>query len=325
MKVLITRSIPSAGIDMLDAKGYEIVVNPHDRPLKKAELISMGQGASAVISMLTDKITRSVMKKIGPQLKIVANYAVGYDNIDVAASKKLGIHISNTPTVLTDSVAEHTIALMMAISKRLVEADRFMRRGKYKGWKPDLLLGTEFQKKTIGVIGLGRIGKSVVRMASRAFNMQVLYQDVKRDEAFEQEYGARYVPIEELLRSSDYVSVHVPLLESTRHLINAEKLSMMKTSAYLINTSRGPVVDEVALYEVLEQKKIRGAAIDVFEYEPKLAGTSALTKRARALDNLIVTPHTASATIEARDEMARLAAQNVIAALENQLLVTPVN
>lgn len=222
---------------------------------------------------------------------------------------------ANTPGVLNGAVAEHAIALMFAVAKRIPEADRFTRAGKYKGWEPELLLGTELSGKTLGILGLGRIGAGVAKRA-KAMEMKVLYYDVKRNEAFEKELGASFASVEDLLAGSDVVSIHVPLLPSTRRLIDAKKLRMMRKGAILINTSRGPVIDEKALVAALKARRIGGAGLDVYENEPRLA--PGLAK----LQNAVLTPHTASATVETRDQMSRLAAQAIIDALAGK---TPSN
>ncbi len=315
-KIFVTRLIPSRGLDLLKSKGYEVAVRNEDRIPKKSELIAAlhGQNYDAVLCLLTDKITSAVMKAAGPNCKIFANYAVGFDNIDLKAAKRRGVMVTNTPGVLTETVAEHTFALMLAIAHRIAEADKFMRSGKYKGWGPMLLLGTDLSGKTLGVLGLGRIGSIVVKHAVKGFGMKALYYDPKRNEEFEKEFGAEYrANVEDVLREADFVSIHVPLLPETRHLINAERLRMMKKTAYLVNTSRGPIVDEKALADVLEQGIIRGAAIDVFENEPKME------PKLKKLQNIIVTPHIASATEETRQKMSELAAQNIIEALEGRM------
>lgn len=243
-------------------------------------------------------------------VKIVANYAVGYDNVDVAAAKELGITISNTPDVLTETVAEHTFALMLAIAHRVAEADKFMRAGKYIGWEPELLLGTDLSHKTLGIVGLGRIGSRVAHHGAKGFDMRVLYYDVKRNGDFEKEVGAEFrAAPEDIFKEADFVSIHVPLLPTTHHLVNAERLRLMKPTAYLVNTSRGPIVDEKALAEALRDKIIRGAAIDVFENEP------AMEPMLKDLDNIIVTPHIASATEETRQKMGEVAAKNILEVL----------
>lgn len=319
MKVFITRPIPEAGIKILRDKGYEVAINEaaKDRAATAEELITGAKGADAVLAVLTDKITAEVMDAGLPTLKIIANFAVGFDNVDVAAAKQRNIMVTNTPEVLTETVAEHTFALMMAIARRIPEADRFSRAGKFTAWGPELLLGTDLSRKTLGIIGLGRIGSRVALHAVKGFEMKVLYTDPKPNPDFEREFGAVFVAnIDELLPQCDFVSLHVPLLESTHHLINEERLKKMKPSAYLINTSRGPVVDEKALAQALKNGVIKGAALDVFEFEPEI------TPELKELDNVILTPHIASATIETRSKMAELAATNIIEALEGR---TPPN
>lgn len=303
------------GIETLKAKGYEVIVNPEDKVLTKEELIAglRGRNYDAVFCLLTDKIDAEVFDAAGPQCKIFANMAVGFDNIDVEEAKKRGIMIANTPGILTDTVAEHAFALMLAIAHRVVEADKFVRAGKYEGWAPLLLLGNDLSGKTLGIVGLGRIGSRVAHHAVKGFNMKVLYYDVNRNEDFEKEFGAIYVSLDDLLKQSDFVSVHVPLLPATQHLINVEKLKLMKPTAYLINTSRGPIIDEAALAKALADKTIKGAALDVFEFEPKI------TPELLLLDNVILTPHIASATEETRSKMAEMAAINIVEALEGRV------
>ena len=316
MKILITRQIPDKGINLLKEKGYEVTVSPYDRVLSKEELIEYLKKDSydALLCLLTDKIDAEVLDAAGESgVKIIANYAVGFDNVDIKAVGERGIMVTNTPGVLTDTVAEHTFTLMLAIAHRIAEADRFTRAGKYKGWEPMLLLGADLSRKTIGIVGLGRIGLRVAHHAARGFDARVIYYDVKRNEEFEKEFAAEYKEkLEDLLKEADFVSLHVPLIDSTRHLINAERLRLMKPTAYLINTSRGPVVDEAALVEGLKTGIIRGAALDVYENEPALAPGLA------ELENVILTPHIASATEETRQNMSELAAKNIIEALEGR-------
>jgi glyoxylate reductase len=320
-KVYVTHPIPDRGIKLLQEKGYEVGINPDEHVLSKEDVVSavQGRGYDAILSLLNDKIDAAVFDAAGEQLKIVANYAVGYDNIDVAEAAKRGVLVSNTPGVLNESVSELTFALMLAIGRRVVEADKFMRAGKYTGWTPMLLLGDDIANKTLGVVGLGRIGSLVVKHATKGFDMNVIYHDVKRNGDFEKEYGAVYKEnLEDLLKEADFVTLHVPLLPATKHLMNAERLAMMKPSAYLINTSRGPVIDEKALADALASKTIKGAAIDVFENEPKMEPAL------QNLDNIIVTPHIASGTVETRQKMSAIAAQNIIAAMEGTVLPNPV-
>lgn len=319
-KVFITRKIPEAGIKILQEKGYQVVINPEDRVLSKQELIEAlkDKNYEAVLCLLTDKIDKDVFEAAGKQCKIFANYAVGYDNIDLKAAAERNIIITNTPEVLTESVAEHTIALMFAIARRIVESDQFMRDGKYTGWAPMLFLGNDLVGKTLGLVGLGRIGAAVAKRMYNGFEMKIIYYDVKRNEELEKKYHLEYRDLESLLKESDFVSIHVPLLPTTRHLIGAEQIKMMKKTAYLINTSRGPVLDEKALVEALKNGEIKGAALDVYEEEPKMAPGLA------ELPNTVLTPHTASATEETRSAMSELAARNIVAVLKGQEPITPV-
>jgi len=315
MKIFITRMIPEEGIEKLKEAGYNVSVSEKDGVLTAQELKAAlrGNGYDAVLCLLTDKITDEIFEAAGPQCKIFANYAVGFDNIDLIAAKKRGVIVTNTPEVLSETVAEHTFALMLALAHRIPEGDRFVRAGKYKGWAPMLLLGSDLSHKTIGIVGLGRIGSRVAHHAVRGFDARIIYHDIKRNEDFEKEFSAVYKEkLEDLLREADFVSIHVPLLESTHHLINAERLKLMKPTAYFVNTSRGPVVDEKALVDALQRGFLKGAALDVYEEEPKLA--SGLVE----LENVILTPHIASATKETRSKMAELAADNIIAALEGK-------
>ncbi len=320
MRVYVTRQIPDKGINILKEKGYEVVINPEDRVLSKEELINVLHtgGYSAILSDLDDKINGEILnvaKETG--IKIFANYAVGYDNFDVKTAQEFGIFMTNTPGALTNAVAEHAFALLLAVTRRVVEADRYMREGKFKSWGPLLFLGGEVSGKTLGIVGLGRIGSRVAYHAKKGFDMHVLYYDVKRSDEFEKEYGAEYRENpDDVFKEADFISVHVPLLPTTRHLVDARRLSLMKKTAYLINTSRGPVIDEAALVEALKNKTIQGAGLDVFEHEPEMA--AGLVE----LENVVVTPHIASATETARQEMSEIAAKNIIEALEGR---TPPN
>lgn len=317
-KIFVTRKIPEAGIKKLQDKGYEIKISDKNGVLTKEELIwaLKEKEYDAVLCLLTDAVDKDVFDA-APKAKIFSNYAVGFNNIDLEEAKKRGLMVSNTPGVLTDTVAEHTFAMMIAIACRLVEGDRMMREGKFLGWEPELLLGTDLSGKTLGVMGAGRIGGGVARHAVLGFNMKVLYYDVSRNSLLEEKYGAVFCETpEELLKKSDFVSIHVPLLPSTKHLINKEKLGLMKKTAYLINTSRGPVIDENALVEALKNGVIKGAALDVFENEPALADGLV------DLPNVLLTPHIASATEETRNKMSEMAALNIIEALEGR---TPPN
>jgi glyoxylate reductase len=317
-KVFITRKIPAVGPNLLRQAGLEVEISDFDGVLPREKLLEKVKGADAILSLLTDKIDGEVMDAAGPQLKIVANYAVGYDNLDLAAAKQRSVIVTNTPEVLTESVAEHTIALMFAIARRIVESDQFMRDGKYTAWAPMLFLGNGLVGKTLGLVGLGRIGAAVAKRMHDGFDMRILYYDVKRNEELEKKHNLEYRDLKNLLKESDFVSIHVPLLETTRHLIGEPQLKMMKKTAYLINTSRGPVIDEKALVVALKNGEIKGAALDVYEEEPKMAPGLA------ELANTVLTPHTASATEETRSAMSELAAKNIIAALSGQPSLTPI-
>jgi len=319
-KVFVTYQIPESGPDLLRQTGHEVVVRQDESLVSKEELSAALKEYDAILPLLTDKIGTDEINQAGDQLKVIANYAVGYDNIDAQAAAQKGIVVTNTPDVLTDAVAEHTISLLAAIAQRLVEADKFTRAGKYKGWRPMLLLGTELKDKTLGIVGLGRIGIEVAQRAQKGFSMKIAYNDIKQNEQFEKDYEATYYEnIDDLITSVDALSLHVPLLDSTRHLINADRLKAFKKTALLVNTSRGPVIDEQALVEALRDGEIRGAALDVFENEPALAPGLA------DLDNVILTPHIASATHETRSAMSELAAKNIIAVLAGEKPITPVN
>ncbi len=312
MKVFVTRQIPEVGIKMLQDKNYEVVISSKDGVLSREELLAGVKGADAILSLLTDNINEEVLTAAGPQLKVVANYAVGFNNLEAEAGKRHNVIMTNIPGVLTETVAEFTLAMIMAVTKRIVEGDKFTRAGKYQGWSPLLLLGSDLAGKTLGVVGLGQIGSLVAKKAKLGLGMKIVYHDIQPNQQFEQETGAGFLELDELLKVADVVSIHVPLLETTKHLINAEKLALMKESAYLVNTSRGPVIDEAALVEALRNKKIKGAALDVFEDEPTLK--PGLIE----LENAILTPHIASATEETRAKMSEIAAQNIVAVLEGQ-------
>lgn len=312
--VFITQRIPQRAVAMLREKGYGVDVSLRGRALTKRQLIRALKKKSydAVLSLLTDTIDAEVFDA-APSVKLYANYASGFDNIDLVAAEQRGISVANAPAVSTaEAVAEHTIALMMSLATRIVEADRFVRKGRYKGWAPLRFIGMDLSGKTLGLIGAGHIGERVAVLA-RGLGMNVLYTDIARNQSLDHA-GAGYIAtIDELLPRADVVSLHVPLIPSTKHLITAARLSRMKKDALLINTSRGAVIDERALVEALEQRIIRGAALDVFEFEPRLS--RGLAK----LHNVILTPHIASASAQARIEMAELAAHNIIDFFEGKI------
>ena len=268
-------------------------------------------GADAVLSLLTDKIDGDVMDAAGPQLKLISNYAVGFDNIDVAEAAKRGIIVCNTPSdEVNEAVAEHTWALILALARRVVEADEATRRGAYKGWEPDVFLGTNLIGKTLGIVGLGRIGSMVARRAA-GYKMNVLYNKRAPDPEAERELGVKFVTLDELLSSSDFISLHVPLTPETRHMINKDTFAKMKKGSYLINTARGQIVDERDLVDALASAQIAGAALDVFDNEPNISPELIANQK------VITTPHIASATWEARNKMGEQAVSAIIDTLKN--------
>ena len=310
-KVFVTRKIAENGIALLREKGYQVDVSDRNRPLTEKELIKALSRTQydAVVSLLTDTIGPKVFD-YARTVKVFANYAIGYNNIDVAEAKKRQVYVSNAPSGGFERVAEHTWALILALACRVVEGNTYVHAGKYTGWDPMLLNGPKISGSTIGLVGLGNIGAEVARRA-KAFNMKIVYYDIKRNEQIEKETGAVFSSgVDDVLKVADIVSIHVPLLESTHHLLDARRLSLMKPTACLINTSRGPVVDEMALADTLKRGALAGAGLDVFEFEPKI------TKDLLKLSNVILTPHIASATREAREEMSRVVAMNVIDCLE---------
>ena len=315
-RVYVTRRIPDAGLAVLRER-FEVSMNTEDRPLTREELIANIGEVDGVLTLLTDRIDGELMDA-SPRVKGYANYAVGYDNMDVAAATARRIPLSNTPGVLTDATADMAWALLFASARRVVESDTVMRGGRWPGWGPLQFIGGDITGATLGIIGAGRIG-SAMALKSRGFQMRVLYTDACPSEVLEREVGARRVELDELLAESDFVSVHVPLLPETRHLMNARTLRQMKPSAYLINTSRGPVIDEAALVDALRSGVIAGAGLDVYESEPKMAPGLA------ELPNVVITPHVASATKRSRDDMATLAARNLIAMVDGRRPETCIN
>ena len=324
MKVFITRKIPQAGLDLLTKAGFTFSVYKKDSPIERKELLKSIRGCDGLLSLLTDRIDGQVMDMAGKQLKIISNYAVGFDNVDVQAAKTRNIIVTNTPSnMVNESVAEHTFALMLALARRIPEADHFAKRGLYKGWSPGLLNGIDLYGKTLGLIGAGRIGSMVARRAVKGFDMKLLYTDNRKNDFLDKEYNGKKVSMAELLKRSDFISLHVPLLPSTHHLISTKEFSLMKPSAFLINTARGPIVDEKALLKALRAKRIAGAALDVFECEPAIDCDLRDNLELKSFDNVILTPHIASATEEARRDMAVIAAKNIIAVLKGKPPITP--
>lgn len=317
LKVFVARQIPEIGIEMLK-KHFDVKVREESTPIPREELIKEIKDCEAVLVILNDKMDAEIMDA-NPKLKIISNFGVGYDNIKVDEATKRGIKVGNTPGVLTQSTAEHALALLMAIAKRVVEGDKVMREDKFPGWNPTYMLGMELYEKTIGIIGYGRIGKRLAEMLHKAFNCKIIYAD-RSDKSAGDEIGVKKVSLDELLHESDIVSLHVPLCPETIHMIGENEFKKMKKTALFINTARGPIVDESALLKALQEKTIAGAAIDVFEKEPhRLDGLEKYW-------NLVMTPHTASATNETRNKMSESAAQNIIGVLvEGQKPVSIVN
>lgn len=317
-KIFVTRKIPEAGLELL-RKEFDVEVNPHDRALTREEIIEGVKDKDALLSLLTDRIDGEIMDA-APNLKIIANYAVGYNNIDVKAATERGIVVSNTPGVLTETTADFAWALLLAVARRLCESERVLRSGGFRGWEPLFLLGTDVYEKTLGIVGMGRIGKAVARRA-KGFRMKVLYYRKSgplppwKEEAL----SAKYCLFEDLLKEADYLSLHVPLTAETYHMIGEKELSMMKKSAYIINTARGSVIDEEALIAALKQGKIAGAALDVYENEPYVP--AALCE----MENVVLAPHLGSATVETRNAMAVKAAENIIAMLKGREVPNIVN
>lgn len=308
MRIFVTQLIPKAGLEILRQVYPNYCINSEERVLTRPELLSQVKGADGLLTLLTDKIDGEVLDAAGPQLKIVANMAVGFDNVDVQSATQRRILVTNTPGVLTDATADHAWALLFAIARRIPESEKFLRAGHFKYWGPLLFLGSDVTGGTLGIVGAGRIG-SAMAMKSRGFNMKVLYANRSPRPQLENEIGARKVSLEELLRESDFISLHLPLTSETRYLINADALHLMKPTAYLINTGRGPLIDEAALAKALQGGAIAGAALDVFENEP------VVHPELLKLENVVLTPHTGSATTTSRSKMAMMAAENLIAGL----------
>jgi glyoxylate reductase len=317
-RILITRQIPSAGIEKLQAAGFTCDVIEQDEPAPRAEVLRRVAGCAGVVAMLSDRVDEEFLAAAGDQLKIVANFAVGYDNIGLNACQAAGVRASNTPGVLTAATADLTWALILAAARRVVEADRFTRTGRWQGWAPQQYLGLELAGSTLGIVGAGRIGTEVA-LRSLGFSMKVIYSHPRQNEVLERWTGAELVELDELVARSEVVSLHVPLRPENRHLINAERLAQMKPHAILINTARGPVIDEAALVACLRERRIAGAGLDVFEEEPELAPGLA------ELDNVVVLPHLGSATHTTRSKMSAMVADNIIAVLSGNEPLHPIN
>ncbi|MFN4191158.1 MAG: glyoxylate reductase [Pseudothermotoga sp.] len=317
-RVFVTSKIPEEGLKIL-YDNFHVEVSDYDGLIPKKMLLEKVKGIDALLCLLADVIDKEVMEAAGPRLKIIANYAVGYNNIDVEEATKRGIMVTNTPGVLTETTADLTWALMMAVARRIVEGDKFVRTGKFRGWEPMLLLGTDLYGATLGVVGFGRIGQAVARRAI-GFKMKVLYYSRSRvSDEVEKELNATYVDLDTLLKESDFITLHLPLTKQTHHLIGEDQFKLMKKGAYLINTARGPIVDEKALVKALKEKWIRGAALDVFENEPQIE------PELLELENVVLAPHIGSASHTTRIRMSIMAAENIVKALKGEIPPNLVN
>jgi glyoxylate reductase len=316
-RIVVTRRIPEPALELLHAAG-DVWLSPHDRPMTTAELYAAVAGADAVVTLLHDRIDDAFLDAAGPRLRVVANVAVGYDNIDVLACARRGVVATNTPGVLVDATADIAMALILMSTRRLGEAERMVREGGSWSWSMFFMLGTGLQGKTLGIVGLGQIGAATARRA-RAFGMRIAYAGRRRaDASLESELDAEQLDLDDLLGAADVVSIHTPLSDATRHLIDARRLALMKPTAHLVNTSRGPVVDEAALAAALRDGTIAGAGLDVFEREPEIH------PELRGLERVVLIPHLGSATIETRTAMGVLAAENAVAVLRGAPPPTPI-
>jgi glyoxylate reductase len=317
-RLVVTRVIPEPALDLLGEAG-ELWVSDRDAPLDREDLEAAVSGATAIVTLLHDRVDADLLEASGPQLRCVANVAVGYDNIDVDAATSRGVLVTNTPGVLTEATADLTLALILMATRRLGEGERVIRSRTPWSWHMFYMLGTGLQSKTLGIVGLGAIGAAVARRA-RAFGMRIAYSGRRTaDPDLEAELDAIRLPLEELLSTADVISLHCPLSDETRHLIDAETLGLMKPTAYVVNAARGPIVDEAALAAALRGRRIAGAALDVFEREPEVHPDLL------ELENAVLVPHLGSATLETRTAMAVLAARNAIAASRGEPPLTPVN
>lgn len=315
-KIFITRELAGNAETFLSQKGFKVNVFQKDRAIKKSELLKEAADADALITLLTDKIDRKIIDSL-PKCKIIANCAVGYNNIDVEYAKSKKIVVTNTPEILTDATADLTVALILACARRLGEGEKMMREGRFKSWKPQLLLGIELTGKTVGIIGAGRIGFAAAKRL-KPFGTKIIYFDRNRREKFENELGAKKVTLNSLLKKADIISIHLPLSKETHHLLDKTNLKLMNRNAVLVNTSRGEIIDEKFLISLLQKKKIFAAGFDVYEGEPNI--NPDLIK----LKNVFLLPHIGSATYEARSGMAMLCAKNVASVLRGKKPVTPV-
>jgi glyoxylate reductase len=316
MKVFITRKISEKAKELLFLNGIEVKEFPKDRTITRKELIKNAKDSEGIISLLTEKFDKETIDQL-PNCKIIANYAVGYNNIDVAYAKSKGIIVTNTPDVLTDATAEIAVSLILACSRRIVESENYMRKKKFIGWQPKLFQGLQLTNKTLGIVGAGRIGQATARRM-KGFGCKIIYYNKSKKTEFESELKAKKVSLNKLMKDSDIISIHLPLNSKTEKLIDKEKLVLMKPTAIIVNTARGEIVDEKYLIKLLRKKRIFAAGLDVYENEPNY------NKKLLKLKNVVLLPHIGSATFETRDKMAELAAQNVINVLTDKKPVTPV-
>jgi glyoxylate reductase len=312
MKIFVTRDLPGNRLESLLNSGNEVVVSEFDRPLTAEEFLERAKGSDAVLTLLTDKIDGEVMDAVGPQLKIISNYAVGFDNIVIDDATKRGIVVTNTPSdEVNEAVAEHAWALLLSLTRRVVEADESTRRGSYRGWEPGIFLGPSLKGKTLGIIGLGRIGTMVARKA-QGFDIEVIYNKRSPDEEAEKELGIHFTSLDELFARADFITLHVPLTDETRHMINRDTLNKMKRGVYIVNTARGAIIFERELVDAIRDGHVAGAALDVFDNEPNI------NPELIAMENVILTPHIASATHEARNKMGDQAVSAILNTFNNQ-------
>ncbi|MEJ2656966.1 MAG: D-glycerate dehydrogenase, partial [Desulfobacterales bacterium] len=310
-EIFITRKVFKEASDILEKEQHTVEINDTDRILPVRELIKRAHGKAGLISLLNDKIDSSVMDAL-PSIKVISNIAVGYDNVDIAGATQRGIMVTNTPGVLTETTADLAFGLMLCTARRIAEADGYTRAGKFKNWQLiQAHMGIDLHKKTLGIVGMGAIGQAVAKRARKGFEMRIVYCGSSRKEIAEKEYEAEFVEFDELLAISDFISIHVPLTEKTKHMFSTLEYKKMKPTAILINTARGPVVDEAALVDAIKNSRIRGAALDVFEEEPAIH-----PELIKLEENVLLTPHIGSASIETRLRMAKMAALNMVEGLK---------
>jgi len=314
--VFVTRPLPAPGIDLLVESGFEVRANDEDRPLQRAELIAGIEQADALLCMLSDRIDVEVLEA-APLLRVISNYAVGFDNIDVAAARQRGVEVTTTPGVLTDATADLAWALLLAAARNLGAGERLVRAGEWTGWAPTQLLGEPLRHQTLGIVGMGAIGQAVARRA-QGFGMNVVYFNRNQVASeIETSLGAEFVSLDELLRRSDFISLHAPLNDQSRHMFDARAFRLMKSTAVLVNTGRGALIDEAELVNVLREGRIAAAGLDVYEFEPKI------TDGLLTLDNVVLAPHLGSASTLARGDMVRLCCENIVEVLAGRPAVTP--